>query len=70
MASGYGWICVGGGKNGTFAVITVNPNNGSESDEPLINRGNERTERRPTVKLENFGDQIINSIVVQISKRN
>lgn len=64
MASGYGWICVGGGKNGTFAVVTVNPNNVSESNEPLVNRGNERTERRPTVKLENFGDQIINSISI------
>jgi WD40 repeat protein len=63
-ASGYGFICVGGGKHGTFAVITVNPNSTSESDEPLINRGNERTERRPTIKLENFGNPIVNSVSV------
>jgi uncharacterized protein DUF2415 len=62
-ASGYGWICAAGGRQGTFAVISVNPTL-SLNDDPLINRGNECTERHPSTKLEYFGHDIINSISI------
>ncbi|QIX00902.1 hypothetical protein AMS68_006419 [Peltaster fructicola] len=62
-ASGYGWVCVGGGdENGHFAAIKLDGSGDVDAPLPIDSW---RTGRRaPSVKIESIGEEIVNSISV------
>ncbi|KAF1808410.1 hypothetical protein P152DRAFT_452872 [Eremomyces bilateralis CBS 781.70] len=73
-ASGYGWICVGGGDEGNWARIQLNPPSASEVDSLLpLNLEYRQNGRRtrptlppplPRVTSDQLGDDIVNSISI------
>ncbi|KAF1983324.1 hypothetical protein K402DRAFT_407008 [Aulographum hederae CBS 113979] len=70
-ASGYGWICAGGGEQGQFAVVKLDGTScpAAEVDATLPLEFNSRDAGRPhsaspKVKIEDISSDIINSISV------
>ncbi|KIW06120.1 uncharacterized protein PV09_03287 [Verruconis gallopava] len=60
-AAGYGYICVGGGDSGQFAVVTLNHTN-TLSNLDALNWG--QRPRPPSVQVEQAGREIVNSISI------
>lgn len=62
-ASGYGWVCVGGGEgDGHFAAIKLDGSGDVDAALPINAWRSER--RPPNVKIESLGEEIVNSISI------
>lgn len=59
-AAGYGYICVGGGDSGHWAVVTLNHTHGISDPDTL----GWQARRPPHVQVEQAGQEIVNSISI------